>query len=329
MNREQAVEGSVSLLGALPIDRALLGSSITIVLGVTPLSVVLPGPRLGGDWSTDLLPNWLFPAGAAEVADASPLVDQHDPGWGAVVGPTTPIAWVKRVHVRMNDDALDPPKEGRTTPDAPEGILGQLDAWRSNLLLWAEVVSRFPCRHRRPGVFLNSIPFWKETGPVVGPHFGSPVSIVPEGGDLITATEWAAITQAAVVGPPPITWRMVADARAFLAANDLRRAVIDAGVAIDVALSDALAQRFHDDAGPFESLLSQRILNQGLGTLIEAFQRTGGQFWRQDEMNTLKRARNAAAHDGEAPSREDAATSVGLAHDVVSELDPLLPHLQA
>lgn len=317
----------MSLLGTVPFERVLLGSAVEIGLGDVGVVVVLPGPRVGNDGFLEPQPDWLFPQAAEQFAGWSPLVDKQDPMWGGSANPNLPVVWIKRVQLRLRTTSLEPPLPGGSFPVAPPGILQQLAGWRANLLLWVEVFSRHACRYQSPPGHLNSIPFWSESGPVPGPGFNNRISTRLVEVEPIGETLWKSLAQVALAEPPPISWQLVADARAFLAAGDFRRSVIDAAVAVDVALSRELERRFAAEAGRFDSLLARQVLSRGLHALVEASRISGLQFWDQKDMDVLKSARNKAAHAGESLSRGEAETSVNLAQEVLSQLDPAASYL--
>ena len=121
---------------------------------------------------------------------------------------------------------------------------------------------------------------------------------------------------------PPAEWTFIRDARSAVLAKDYRRAVIDAGTAAELAITELLDQRLAGaDPTLSEALLKRARALEGRSTLMKELKAgiEPAGFTAQ-----LKNPRNNAAHKGQAPTRETAQQAIEVAVQLVEQSTPLL-----
>jgi hypothetical protein len=132
-------------------------------------------------------------------------------------------------------------------------------------------------------------------------------------------------------GPPPAEWLLIRDARSQVNAGDdevgagenLRRAVIDAGAATELAMT-ALIDKYLDDANALEPLrkaLARSSTNLGGKHQLLRLLRPG---LLSDRVQTdLIDKRNGASHRGEQYTWEQAQAALDIATAIVESANPL------
>jgi hypothetical protein len=137
-------------------------------------------------------------------------------------------------------------------------------------------------------------------------------------------------------GPPPAEWLLIRDARSHVNAGEdvrarenLRRAVIDAGAAAELAMT-ALIDKYLDDANALEPLrkaLARSSTNLGGKHQLLRLLRPG---LLSDRVQTdLIDKRNGASHRGEQYTWEEAQAALDIATAIVESAYPLASLLPA
>ena len=121
---------------------------------------------------------------------------------------------------------------------------------------------------------------------------------------------------------PPDEWLLIAEARSLINAGDYRRAVIDAGTAAELAMTEILDQYFASTETDIrDAILSRSRTLEGRATLIKELR--AAQI-PPDFTAGLKTPRNRAAHGGELPTRDAAVKAVRIATEIVEQAHPVL-----
>ncbi|MEU4315162.1 hypothetical protein [Nocardia sp. NPDC024068] len=130
---------------------------------------------------------------------------------------------------------------------------------------------------------------------------------------------WCA-EQAANGQRPPLEWQLIRDARRSLQHNELRRSVIDAGTAAELALTRLLDRSLHQlPESVVDALLSKY---QMLGQKTQLYRKFGGTL-PSNFQQLLIEPRNRAAHTGAEPSHADAEQALTAATEIVTQASPL------
>ncbi|MGV9563885.1 hypothetical protein [Streptomyces sp. NPDC003480] len=107
--------------------------------------------------------------------------------------------------------------------------------------------------------------------------------------------------------------------------DDTRRAVIDAGTSVEVALSLAIAAQLRTRGNP-ESFINKIIIKaNGMVGLYELWTSLGNPSAVSKSRITkqLAEIRNPAAHGGKAPTAEQAEKAIEIAREIVYEVCPI------
>jgi hypothetical protein len=140
----------------------------------------------------------------------------------------------------------------------------------------------------------------------------------------------ACATAAGNQGPPPVEWLLIRDARSEanagwdLHANDsLRRAVIDAATAAELAMT-ALIDKYLDDANalePVRKALARSSMNLGGKKEVLNLLRPG--LLHNRVQNDLINKRNGASHRGEQYDEDETQAALDIATAIVESAYPL------
>jgi hypothetical protein len=166
----------------------------------------------------------------------------------------------------------------------------------------------------------------------------SPTGVVSNTFRILELHDLEACAIAAGNGPPPAEWLLIRDARSQVnagfdevgAGENLRRAVIDAGAAAELAMT-ALIDKYLDDANaldPVRKALARSSTNLGGKHQLLRLLRPG---LLSDRVQTdLIDKRNGASHRGEQYTWEEAQAALDTATAIVESANPLaslLPNL--
>lgn len=231
-------------------------------------------------------------------------------------------ARVERIAFVLELEAADLSPLGRERLTA----MREVDAWWGLFAQWA---SLFTAQDVADGSTLRGIqagPVWTwecDQGLRRKPSSNTSWPIRHEPPNLLDhATLEACMTLTACGDPPPDEWLFIADARSLINTGDYRRAVIDAGTAAELAMTEILDQYFAaTETNVRDAVLSRSRTLEGRATLIKELR--AAQI-PPDFTSGLKTPRNRAAHGGERPSRTAAATAVRIATEIVEQAHPVL-----
>jgi hypothetical protein len=206
------------------------------------------------------------------------------------------------------------------------GLFNAVDGWTALLAEWIEVLAEQDTG--RPGsaidgvhVSAQGLTLWTvEESLRSFPASDHRITVNMRTAPVIDPPLWRRILRQVAAGRPvPQEHLLLADARAWLARNQFRRAIIDAGTAVELALT----RRLDAALSPLEADL-QRNLSAEHRTLG----RLGGALRDVIDVDDLKlrrltESRNKAVHANLAPSRDEARDALDTALQVVSLVEPL------
>lgn len=262
------------------------------------------------------------------------IADSREPGleWGVIAhwsgehsrGNQAPASVrVLRLGFKIDGRIADRQQIGdvqRVTPS-------DLDSWWDLFSSWVAILSnQDPRDHLRMQGAVRREPVWMWVGGADERRAQSVSSDVPRWdrhGDPLDADTIEVCAQLAGRGEsPPTEWLFVRDARSAVAAGDYRRAVIDAGTAAELAITELLDQQLSSvEEAVAEALMSRsRALEQRSKLMKEL----GAGFIPDGFASTLQKPRNRAAHSGQAPTLEVAQGAIAVAVALLEQSTPLL-----
>lgn len=124
---------------------------------------------------------------------------------------------------------------------------------------------------------------------------------------------------------PADAWLFIRDARSLKSGHDYRRAVLDAGVAAELAVTTLIRRHLASrsvDEEEIEGELQQRQHRSLGGRCSYWVNRCGGDL-PDDYRSRLIDTRNAATHEGLAVSRSEVEEAIKVATEIVEQAHPL------
>lgn len=203
-----------------------------------------------------------------------------------------------------------------------------MDDWLERVTDWLAVWSGQPVHSSLPGARLtipgDRLALW----PVGSDGTWSPkirgrgpisVSLFP--GEPVTGTQWKRATQFAAYGSdPPLGYLLLREAHQELFRDELRRSLVEAGTAAEVALNQALDTKFTAVGGERHGQGVLRIA-RGITDLSELAHCMGLDLPSRTQIREkLAESRNRAVHQAKDPAPEVAERAVDVAGDVVGAL---------
>lgn len=133
----------------------------------------------------------------------------------------------------------------------------------------------------------------------------------------------ACVTTTGTQDPPPAEWLLIRDARLLLNAGHIRRAVLDAGTAAELAMT-TLVDSYLDGANaqePLREAIAGAFSNLGAKSALLKTLRPG--LLPQRVQPDLIDKRNAASHGGDQITFEEARSAIEVATKIVEAAHPL------
>lgn len=285
-------------------------------------------------FNTDLqAPAWYYRDHDSTLSERPELA----PFWGRIaIGSFVPKAPPKAVTINRFRVVTATTGDDGHVREVGRQVAEALTAWWETVSAWIEVLFGQDLSRLRParvGVFKHEATLWAELFSVQG-HPLPAGGILPVGSgamDFLTpnfapidgAQFERCITVAEQLGKPRTEWLLIRDANSLCAGRDYRRAVLDAGLAAELAvtqlISDYLSAQGHTTSDIERILGQHRMLGRRC------------QYWTQECEGTLPHSfrtrlierRNDATHAAHAPQEADVRDAIDVASDLVEQAFPI------
>lgn len=245
--------------------------------------------------------------------------DSHDKSLGT--------AWISAVGLTTECEAGDGQAAANRLTDA-------MDDWWPSVCDWIEVLTRQV--HAAPSKTLilgPHHPIWAKTDREVKRLYRqSPLSVTfhrddsPDAPVALTVDLLEAALTRTAAGPPPTEWLLIRDGRLAHQSGSRRLAVIDAGTAVELAITKLLRDQLQavpEDV--FEQLLDGHRMLGRRAALLKKF---GGTL-PADTQAKLVDPRNRATHNGANPPAKESYDALHIAAEIVEAAYPLASYRQA
>lgn len=215
--------------------------------------------------------------------------------------------------------------------EATKGFLSEFDDWWTRFTAWVGVVTGQDFLglggYMRQGTKAGAIRTW--TANADGQRAGQGIrSMFPP---LRYGIPWTKLgladlqkcVNAAGRQDPPAEWTLIRDARLLLNAGHIRRAVLDAGTAAELAMT-TLVDKYLDDTNtqePLRTAISRGYNNLGAKNALLKLLRPG--LMPQQTQPDLINKRNAASHGGDEITVDEAIRAIETAAAIVDAAHPL------
>ncbi|AYM41164.1 hypothetical protein [Mycobacteroides chelonae] len=319
------VEGHVACGAGIPVIADCVGESFNTKTKSFDLVVTLP--RFNYDLQL-VAPEWH--ANATNPAD---LKEQEgDFKWGVITawenapdGSQLPIT--ARVD-RWRIEFLVEFPAGASFSSTAWSAMEEIDEWWELFSSWLEIITSHNISTRRTSGGIRAEPIWiwdasdlvsrrnagvARSGQVYNQTAGAPVDVT---------TLEACMRLAADGQPPPDMWMFIRDARALIARGDFRRAVIDAGTAAELAMTEILDQ----DLAAADTVLHDALIGRSrtLEGRSKLMRELGAGLVPTNFKNDLQEPRNKAAHSGVPQTLASATKALEVATNLVEQAEPSL-----
>ncbi|MFE9328147.1 hypothetical protein ACIHDR_43085 [Nocardia sp. NPDC052278] len=279
-------------------------------------------------WQNALLdpPEEVAPKCESDIADAR----ENSLQWGVVVDWTThgsghQIPSTVRAS-RFGFKVTRAVTDSTELDDTRIRVLSELDAWWTLFSSWVAVLTeQDPRDYWRAVEATRMEPIWTWVDGEPKRRAQTVSADWPQHRDTDALDQTTLMVCMSLAGsgqPPPDEWIFIRDARSALRAGDYRRAIIDAGTAAELAITELLDQDLAlVDPAIREALFKRARALEGRSNLMKDLKAgteppgfTAG----------LKTPRNDAAHKGHRSSKQVAVKAIEVAVELVEQATPLL-----
>jgi hypothetical protein len=314
-----------------PVPFAVTVPALTVAYNASlvgrPVTITLPSAAGTSMQHNDLAePDWHYPERDNPLSRLAALA----PYWGRVVlwadDHVTPKA-VSVLRFRIATDAFGNDDQVR---DVARRVAEAAPPW------WAAVSNWIEVRHGQdlsrlgpvePGLHFNDTTLWARLYSLNGhPIRGG--ALLPVGSSDIGPV-WPnyapidadqlqqCITQAEHYGPPPAEWLLVRDAKSLCAGHDFRRAVLDAGLAAELAVTRLITAYLTAKGEANDGIASILRQHRTLGNRCRYWVNACGGALPTDYRSRLVGRRNAATHVGQILPEDDVRDAIAVAAPVL------------
>lgn len=217
--------------------------------------------------------------------------------------------------------------QGESFSQAAWSVMPEVDDWWALFRSWLEILTSRNIATRPTAGDIRSEPIWiwecsaakTRRNPGVARSWPLYDHVWPPIDD---PTLEACMKLAALREPPPDMWLFIRDARALIDSGDYRRAVIDAGTAAELAMTEILDQDLAATGSVLrEALLARSRTLEGRAKLMKDL---GAGCVPTTFKADLQNPRNKAAHGGVRQTLNGARKALAIAIDLVEQAEPLL-----
>lgn len=308
----------------LVVAAECLGKTYTTEIGGRKLAITLPSlPDAVEPQRT--LPPLVAPRHHYEYPPRPDDAEEVD--WGRVTfvrGGIAQSAIINEMHYTFEMNGTE-----EDVSESCERIEEELSAWWERIEMWLDTYTELNLlRHglKKPlGLGASYLAYaryddgtvrpvnWTSTNYVAWPKLFE----VPDSSTLQLCLELAGARREI-----PTEWQYLRDARSWLQTEQMRRAVIDACTAAEIALANQVYELLNNT----ETRVIQELLARctGIADVAKLVRSLGGATASRKQIEEqLASVRNRAAHAGQEPSREEATSALKAATDVVENVRPL------
>lgn len=310
--------------GFVVLDEALSRNYRTVIAGY---DVTLTLPRSDTDW--DLLPPEWTCAPPRSIRDYG---HPHGP-WGNVIqrkkstdGSYVPIAAQVRAFRFASEVAIQPPADRRAVAQA---INDGLDGWWAIATSWIEIMTQQDItrlgRDETSAMLGQDRQIWTsgddgETASIALNPRALEAGFTTELPKLTFELLQRCVNLAGRGVEAPLEWLLVRDARSLLNAGEMRRAVLDAGTAAELAMTRLIDLPLATTPQSVRKALLSKY--RMLGPLSNLLRELGDPL-PADFVAKLVTPRNTATHKGIHPTRGEAVGAIEMAAEIVEKAIPL------
>jgi hypothetical protein len=328
--QKRPLEGHFECGAGLLIATECLGHSYDSRTTNQELSISLP--TLKKEWQEGFLgpPTWTYrafrdPKKNAEVSD-----DKFT--WGVTVGfhdepDGTQAPDFARVRRLRFETTITTTNLASDFFNARGDAVRELETWWAVLSSWISVFTRqdfVEIGKTRSGIRVGPIVTWSgnKDGYRVNATIDTSLPVVSDDVEILDQRTLSGCMRLAANGTqPPDPWLFVRDARSLVNARQYRRAVLDAGTAAELAMTELIDRKLtHLNLLEREKLLEK---NRGLWELSGLMVQSNAGTRPDGLQKDLAEPRNRAAHDGAALNAAKANDAIAVASDLVEQLHPL------
>ena len=306
MTKRRRFEGVLHLPWPLPVVTEALGLSQSVVIGSHQARISLP--TLEGEFPNSRLVSPLDRKGAGLRNDLRSLAS-----WGFQGTRTQCNVGAVRISMLLNG------------ADAIPGVATALRAWLEIVQIWVESWLQSPIDAGSPRGDLDLIlASGRKPMTTTSLH---PRIVIVRGRVLSEPQVRGAFRQASRGGLPPAEHTLLASGRRAILDGDTRRAVIEAGSAVEVAMSGYITNRLTTRGLP--SAFAEKVTTNANG-VVGLHDLCSSLGWEPTVSKgrisrELAEVRNHAAHRGTVPDGERTRTAMIHAAGVVESMNPMRP----
>lgn len=259
------------------------------------------------------------------------------PFWGSVVQRTNDLSAPTAVSIVRLGIAFDAIGDDSQVRETARRIAEATPLWWSTVSAWIEVLYGQDLSRLgpvEPGLHFTDTTLWTRLTSLPGgqPLRDSTVLAVGSTAIRLTMPNYAPINEeqldycfnlAQRCGLPETAWLFIRDARSLCAGEAFRRALLDAGLAAELAVTQLITT--HLNSGGMSASKVKRELNRNsmLSRLCDYWTEQCGGSLPVDYASRLIARRNAATHKGREFSDTDARDAVSVAAEIVGQAFPL------
>lgn len=292
------------------IGSAVLGTQVPTRLGGHVTWIGMP-ESVGARGGELVPPPWM-----SRPRDFAWPTGTASPSWGSISGEGTD-AWihVKMLQIRVRYG------ENEAPDSVAAAVLDDVDGWWDRVAAWHQVIGNDDLDPVVLGLGApETLVIWEEAAGTSSytragiwerEHLTLPL-LHP------VARPWqVSLIRAGNGEDPPLAWRLTRDAMAALTRGQFRRCIIDAGTALEIAITLRLRQVL-SNAGDSKAEIANDLQGLPLGVLVKRYEREIGPL----HVGAVVKNRNDVVHRGYLPSRDQAECSLAHALRLLESVSP-------
>lgn len=325
------VEGYYECPVQFTVDISALKAEYSAVVAGEVLVLRLPSADDVSQFRDELsAPLWHY----SERDDLLSSRPEMAPFWGRVVRWTANFDLPKAANVRRFGISLAVDGDDDSVRDIGRRIAEAMAQWWAAVSAWIEVLHGQDLSRLgpiEPGIKFSGCTLWSRLRSLQG-HPIRDGAILPVGSSGIGLV-WPNYTSVDAQqlqrcidygqhhGPPPEEWLLIRDANSLCEGQDYRRAVLDAGLAAELAVTKLI--RTHLVAAGHIDIDGELRANSMLGRLCRYWIRDCGGTLPADYHARLIERRNAATHAGAQIPEADVRDAITVAREILNQASPL------